>query len=242
MDARAAASTRDPRSCSSPARAASARPRSPARPPSASPSAGRRVLLVSTDPASNLDEVLGDDARRRRRARSPASPASCALNIDPEAAARAYRERMVGPVPRRAARRRRARASRSSSRAPAPWRSPRSTSSPRCSADAERHARASTTSSSTRRRPGTRCGCSRCRPPGPGSSTRTSAAPRASARSPGSSASRRSTPSTRRRPGRPGAHHARAGRAARADAPLAEAERTRGELAALGMRQPAARR
>ncbi len=58
--------------------------------------AGRRVLLVSTDPASNLDEVLG----------TPLGPAPtpiagiarlAAQNIDPEAAALAYRERVVGP-------------------------------------------------------------------------------------------------------------------------------------------------
>jgi len=55
---------------------------------------GRSVLLVSTDPASNLDEMLGErltdkpapirDARGLR-----------AMNIDPEAAAEAYRERVL---------------------------------------------------------------------------------------------------------------------------------------------------
>jgi len=57
---------------------------------------GRRVLLVSTDPASNLDEVL-----ETRVGSSPTpipnAPRLFALNIDPEAAAGAYRERMVGP-------------------------------------------------------------------------------------------------------------------------------------------------
>ncbi len=58
--------------------------------------AGRRVLLVSTDPASNLDEVLG--ARLGTRPTSiPGLPGLSALNLDPEAAARAYRERVVGP-------------------------------------------------------------------------------------------------------------------------------------------------
>lgn len=57
---------------------------------------GKRVLLVSTDPASNLDEVL------RTSLGSTATPVAerpglFALNIDPEASARAYRERMVGP-------------------------------------------------------------------------------------------------------------------------------------------------
>jgi arsenite-transporting ATPase len=57
---------------------------------------GRRVLLVSTDPASNLDEVLGV-----RLGGAPTSVPSVgqleALNVDPEAAALAYRERVVGP-------------------------------------------------------------------------------------------------------------------------------------------------
>ena len=58
--------------------------------------AGKRVLLVSTDPASNLDEVLGVPVSR---APTPVPEAAglWALNIDPEAAARAYRERVVGP-------------------------------------------------------------------------------------------------------------------------------------------------
>lgn len=57
---------------------------------------GRRVLLVSTDPASNLDEVLGV-----RLGSSPAAvpgvPRLEAMNLDPEVAAREYRERAVGP-------------------------------------------------------------------------------------------------------------------------------------------------
>ncbi len=57
---------------------------------------GRRVLLVSTDPASNLDEVL--DAPLASEPRPIAgAPGLCALNVDPEAAARTYRERVVGP-------------------------------------------------------------------------------------------------------------------------------------------------
>lgn len=58
--------------------------------------AGRRVLLVSTDPASNLDEVLGVTLGRTPTP-VPGVPRLAALNLDPEAAARAYRERMVGP-------------------------------------------------------------------------------------------------------------------------------------------------
>ncbi len=57
---------------------------------------GRRVLLVSTDPASNLDEVLGVALSPQATA-IPAVPGLCALNLDPEAAAHAYRERVVGP-------------------------------------------------------------------------------------------------------------------------------------------------
>jgi arsenite/tail-anchored protein-transporting ATPase len=57
---------------------------------------GRRVLLVSTDPASNLDEVLQTSLGAQPRPVAGA-PGLCALNIDPEAAAHDYRERMVGP-------------------------------------------------------------------------------------------------------------------------------------------------
>jgi arsenite/tail-anchored protein-transporting ATPase len=57
---------------------------------------GFRVLLVSTDPASNLDDVLGVSLSRLPTP-IPGVPGLDALNIDPEAAARAYRERVVGP-------------------------------------------------------------------------------------------------------------------------------------------------
>jgi len=58
--------------------------------------ADKRVLLVSTDPASNLDEVLGC---RLGTDPTPVPDVErlMALNIDPEAAARAYREKLVGP-------------------------------------------------------------------------------------------------------------------------------------------------
>jgi arsenite-transporting ATPase len=58
--------------------------------------AGKRVLLVSTDPASNLDEVLAVTLGGSPKA-VPGVPGLSALNIDPEEAARAYRERVVGP-------------------------------------------------------------------------------------------------------------------------------------------------
>ncbi|MCC9643608.1 arsenical pump-driving ATPase [Rhodopirellula sp. JC740] len=57
---------------------------------------GRRVLLVSTDPASNLDEVLGVTLGNQPTA-VPAVSQLWAMNIDPEKAAAEYRERMVGP-------------------------------------------------------------------------------------------------------------------------------------------------
>ena len=58
--------------------------------------AGRRVLLVSTDPASNLDEVLGVGLGSVPT-KIPGLETLWALNIDPGSAAAAYRERMVGP-------------------------------------------------------------------------------------------------------------------------------------------------
>jgi arsenite/tail-anchored protein-transporting ATPase len=57
---------------------------------------GKRVLLVSTDPASNLDEVLGAHLGTRPTA-VPGAARLSALNLDPTAAAHAYRERVVGP-------------------------------------------------------------------------------------------------------------------------------------------------
>src|SRR5271166_6364823 len=58
--------------------------------------AGLRVLLVSTDPASNLDEVLGV-CLNSMPTNIPTAPRLSALNIDPSAAAAAYREKLVGP-------------------------------------------------------------------------------------------------------------------------------------------------
>ncbi len=57
---------------------------------------GKRVLLVSTDPASNLDEVL---VLKLGNAPLPVPgvPRLSAMNVDPVAAAAAYRERVVGP-------------------------------------------------------------------------------------------------------------------------------------------------
>lgn len=57
---------------------------------------GKRTLIVSTDPASNLDEVFG-----AKLGTAPTEIPGIAnlfgANLDPEAAAAAYREKMVGP-------------------------------------------------------------------------------------------------------------------------------------------------
>ena len=58
--------------------------------------AGNRVLLVSTDPASNLDDVFGF-AVSGEATQVPEVPNLFVLNIDPEAAAAAYREHTVAP-------------------------------------------------------------------------------------------------------------------------------------------------
>ena len=57
---------------------------------------GKRVLLVSTDPASNLDEVLGVSLSNSPTP-VPGVAGLLALNVAPETAAREYRERVVGP-------------------------------------------------------------------------------------------------------------------------------------------------
>jgi arsenite-transporting ATPase len=59
--------------------------------------AGRRVLLVSTDPASNLDEVL-ETKLTNKPAPIPGVPGLDAMNINPVTAAAAYRERLLSPV------------------------------------------------------------------------------------------------------------------------------------------------
>ena len=59
---------------------------------------GKRVLLVSTDPASNLSHVFEIEVGGREPMPVARVPNLDALNIDPEAAAQAYRDRIVGPV------------------------------------------------------------------------------------------------------------------------------------------------
>jgi arsenite-transporting ATPase len=58
--------------------------------------AGRQVLIVSTDPASNLDAVLGT-ALGGAPVNVSGVPNLQAMNIDPEQAAEEYRERTVAP-------------------------------------------------------------------------------------------------------------------------------------------------
>lgn len=59
--------------------------------------AGKRVLLVSTDPASNVGQVFGVGIGNTITA-IPGVTRLSALEIDPQAAAQAYRDRIVGPV------------------------------------------------------------------------------------------------------------------------------------------------
>ena len=59
--------------------------------------AGQRVLLVSTDPASNLGQVFGISIGNRIIA-IPGVVRLSAMEIDPQAAAQAYRDRIVSPV------------------------------------------------------------------------------------------------------------------------------------------------
>lgn len=60
--------------------------------------AGKRVLLVSTDPASNLGHVFETKIGEQEPTPIMHVANLHALNIDPEAAAQAYRDRIVGPV------------------------------------------------------------------------------------------------------------------------------------------------
>jgi arsenite-transporting ATPase len=57
----------------------------------------KRVLLVSTDPASNVGQVFGISIGNHITA-VPAVPNLAALEIDPQTAAQVYRDRIVGPV------------------------------------------------------------------------------------------------------------------------------------------------
>jgi arsenite-transporting ATPase len=58
---------------------------------------GKAVLLVSTDPASNLDDILGVSAGTSPTAVRGSDRLSV-MNIDPDAAAAAYRHRVLAPL------------------------------------------------------------------------------------------------------------------------------------------------
>jgi arsenite-transporting ATPase len=59
--------------------------------------AGKRVLLVSTDAASNLDEMLGVPLKNEP-VPVPGAPGLSVLNIDPTTAAAAYRSRVLSQL------------------------------------------------------------------------------------------------------------------------------------------------
>lgn len=58
---------------------------------------GKRVLLVSTDAASNLDEMLGIELKNTP-VPVPQAPGLWVLNIDPDTAAESYRQRVVAQM------------------------------------------------------------------------------------------------------------------------------------------------
>jgi arsenite-transporting ATPase len=59
--------------------------------------AGKKVLLVSTDAASNLDEMLGIDLHNTPTP-VPGAPGLSVLNIDPDNAAESYRQRVIAQM------------------------------------------------------------------------------------------------------------------------------------------------
>ncbi|MFN7736898.1 MAG: arsenical pump-driving ATPase [Pirellula sp.] len=59
---------------------------------------GKRVLLVSTDPASNLGQVFQQAIGEQVPTAIVGVHGLDALNINPESAAQAYRDRIIGPV------------------------------------------------------------------------------------------------------------------------------------------------
>ena len=59
--------------------------------------AGRKVLLVSTDAASNLDEMLGIELRNTP-VPVPGAAGLSVLNIDPDTAAESYRQRVLAQM------------------------------------------------------------------------------------------------------------------------------------------------
>ena len=137
--------------------------------------AGKKVLLVSTDAASNLDEMLGDRASQHARAR-----ARRARPVGAEHRPR-QRGRVLSPARSGAdGRGRQRRGTLDRARATVRRLHHGDRLLRRVLVPLVRRRRSTTTtSSSTRHRRGTPCGCSACPRRGPGSWTATIAAPRA---------------------------------------------------------------
>ena len=57
---------------------------------------GKRVMLISTDPASNLQDVFGVSLDNKGTA-IPEVPNLIVVNLDPVEAAREYKEKVIGP-------------------------------------------------------------------------------------------------------------------------------------------------
>ena len=91
--------------------------------------AGRRVLIVTTDPASNLADVFEQPIGHAVTAIAGV-PGLWAMEIDPDEATAEYTDRTLAPDPRDLPARRSCRSWRSNSPGPAPPRSRPSTGSP----------------------------------------------------------------------------------------------------------------
>ena len=57
---------------------------------------GEKILLISTDPASNLQDVFGQELNGHGTAIAEV-PGLTVVNLDPEQAAAEYRESVIGP-------------------------------------------------------------------------------------------------------------------------------------------------
>ena len=140
--------------------------------------AGKKVLLVSTDAASNLDEMLGIELRNTP-VPVPGAPGLSVLNIDPDTAAESYRQRVLAQM--------------GAGASAEELSTVREQLSGACTteiasfdefssllSDGAEHLRPHRLRHGTRR--GTPCACSACPRPGPGFWTATIAAPPASGR------------------------------------------------------------
>ena len=146
--------------------------------------AGKRVLLVSTDPASNLDEMLGVALSNRPDADPRRRPALGAQHRSREGSRRLPRARDLARIATIWTEAQIAELREQLAGACTVEIAAFDEFAELLAGDQDERA-ASTTCSSTPRPPGTRCGCSACRAHGPGSCSRPPRAPRASARTPG---------------------------------------------------------